>query len=107
GLLLVPSYGIIGYQCGILCDQLLLTICMSCSLRRKGLLTVSIPGAITRSLLPTIVGGCAACLFSALARAFTVLPSYALLFAGALFYCIGYLLIAFCLQASTFHFGRR
>lgn len=65
---LVPTYGLYGYLCGMILDQLLLTVCILYSLHRQNLLTVSIPRALTQMLPPAVLAGSIAFLFLTLSE---------------------------------------
>ncbi|MCD8348725.1 MAG: polysaccharide biosynthesis protein [Lachnospiraceae bacterium] len=87
---LVPPYGISGYLFGLLLDQTLLAGCILFSLYRQNILTVSIPGALTRMFFPAVTaGGCTFLFFLLSAQK---IPAQICLIIGGGIYCIIFLL---------------
>jgi len=96
-LRLVPAYGINGYLCGMLLDQILLTGCILFFLHQKRLLTISIPHALTRFLLPAASAGGSAFLFLILSE--QKIPARIGLITGGGIYCVFF----FTQRGPSFH----
>ncbi len=83
---LVPDEGMNGYLYGIFFDELFLTICILFSLRKYGTLTIAIPNALIRTLLPALLGG--GTTFAFLMFEEQKIPAPACLLAGGGIYCM-------------------
>lgn len=89
---LVPAKGMNGYLCGILLDQLFLTICTLYTLHKCGVLTVCIPKSVAQTLFPALLSGSAAFVFLVFWR--QKIPALACLLAGGGIYCTLFLCCA-------------
>ncbi len=102
---LVPAEGMNGYLCGMLLDELLLTVCILFSLRQYGILTMAIPDTLIRTLLPALLGGGAAFLF--LLFWGQKIPAPACLLAGGGIYCMLFFLCTIVTLPYSHRYGER
>lgn len=102
---LVPAEGMNGYLCGMLLDELLLTVCILFSLRQYGILTMAIPDILIRTLLPALLSGGAAFLF--LLFWGQKIPAPACLLAGGGIYSILFFLCTIATLPYSHRYGER